>query len=147
MYRRNLTLEEHRRVIYMRFGSLDCMEKAWLTSKEVFMRTGVRPSTQYNIIKSWIINGKEIITHVNQRGPDKMLSYADRAYIANPNTLMRQRHLSLAQRAEVIREKLQLPELSASTIWRVYFEFGTKYIKPKIVYCSKNAHTSIRRYW
>ena len=138
MYRRNLTLEEHRRVIYMRFGSLDCMEKAWLTSKEVFMRTGVRPSTQYNIIKRWLMNGKQIITRVNQRGPDKMLAYDDRAYIANPKTLMQQRHLNLTQRAQVIKEKLQLPKLSASTIWRVYGEFGTKYIKPKIVYRSKN---------
>ena len=62
------------------------------------------------------------------KGPDKMRAYDDREYIANPNTLMQQRHLNLTQRAQVIKEKLQLPKLSARTIWRVYGEFETKYI-------------------
>jgi hypothetical protein len=59
-------------------------------------------------------------------------------YIANPKTLMDQRHLNLDQRAEVIKRERNLPKLSASTVWRVYQEFGAKYIKPKIVYRSKN---------
>ena len=67
-----------------------------------------------------------------------MLSYSDRVYIANPKTLMEQRHLSLDQRAEVIKRELNLPKLSGITVWRVYREFGAKYIKPKIVYRSKN---------
>lgn len=67
-----------------------------------------------------------------------MLSYSDRVYIANPKTLMEQRHLNLDQRAEVIKRERNLPKLSASTVWRVYQEFGAKYIKPKIVYRSKN---------
>jgi hypothetical protein len=67
-----------------------------------------------------------------------MLSYLDRVYIANPKTLMDQRHLNLDQRAEVIKRERNLPKLSASTVWRVYQEFGAKYIKPKIVYRSKN---------
>ena len=67
-----------------------------------------------------------------------MLSYSDRVYIANPKTLMEQRHLNLDQRAEVIKRERNLPKLSASTVWRVYQEFGEKYIKPKIVYRSKN---------
>ena len=67
-----------------------------------------------------------------------MLSYSDRVYIANPKTLMEQRHLNLHQRAEVIKRERNLPKLSASTVWRVYQEFGAKYIKPKIVYRSKN---------
>ena len=29
-------------------------------------------------------------------------------------------------------------KLSASTVWRCYQEFGAKYVKPKIVYRSKN---------
>ena len=45
-HRRNLSLEEHRRVIWLRFGSLDSMDTPWHSSKEVFLRTGVRPSTQ-----------------------------------------------------------------------------------------------------
>ena len=52
--RRNLSLDEHRRVIWLRFGSLDQFERAHYTSKEVFQMTGVRPSTQYMIIKRWL---------------------------------------------------------------------------------------------
>ena len=48
------------------------------------------------------------------------------------------RHLSLAQRAEVLKQRLNIPKLSAMTVWRYYQEFGAKYIKPKIVYRSKN---------
>ena len=63
-----------------------------------------------------------------------MLSYVDRVYIANPTTLMVQRHLNLEQRAEAIKRERNLPKLSGMTVWRVYREFGAKYIKPKIVY-------------
>jgi hypothetical protein len=52
--RRNLTLDEHRRVIWLRFGSLDKYEKMHYTSKEVYEMTGVKPSTQYMIIKRWL---------------------------------------------------------------------------------------------
>ena len=79
-----------------------------------------------------------MISLVYKRGVVKMLSYSDRVYIANPRTLMEQRHLNLEQRAELIKRELNLPKLSAMTVWRVYREFGAKYIKPKIVYRSKN---------
>jgi hypothetical protein len=65
--------------------------------------TGVKPSAQYNIIKRWLLHGKEIISLVSLRGPKKMLSYNDRVYIANPRTLMEMRHLSLTQRAQVLQ--------------------------------------------
>ena len=67
-----------------------------------------------------------------------MLSYNDRVYIAIPRTLIEMRHLSLIQRAEVLRERLNLPKLLAMTVWRCYQDFGAKYIKPKIIYRSKN---------
>ena len=137
-YRRNFTLNEQRCVIFLRFGSLDSMERAHHTSKEVFQQTGVKPSAQYMMIKRWIQNGMRVVSRVSQRGPGKMLSYSDRVYIANPKTLMTQRHLSLAQRAEVLRRDMNLPNLSAMTVWRVYQELGAKFIKPKIVYRSKN---------
>ena len=108
-HRRNLSLEEHRRVIFLRFGSLDSFERMHYTSKEVFLMTDVRPSTQYNIIKRWLQHGKQVITLVGDRGPEKMLSYSDRVYIANPRTLMQQRHLNLEQRAHVIKRELNLP--------------------------------------
>jgi transposase len=62
--RRNLTLDEHRRVIWLRFGSLDKYEKMHHTSKEVFEMTGVKPSTQYMIIKRWLQHGKRVISLV-----------------------------------------------------------------------------------
>jgi hypothetical protein len=93
--RHNLTLDEHRRVIWLRFGSLDKYEKIHYTSKELFETTGVKPSTQYMIIKRWLQHGKRVISKVCMRGPVKMLSYSDRVYIANSNTLMEQRHLNL----------------------------------------------------
>lgn len=98
-----MTLEEHRRVIWLRFGCLDSMERPWHSSKTVFEMTGVKPSAQYNIIKRWLQHGKQIISLVSQRGPKKMLSYSDRVFIANPRTLMEMRHLSLAQRALVLK--------------------------------------------
>ena len=90
------------------------------------------------MIKRWIQNGMRVVSRVSQRGPGKMLSYSDRVYIANPKTLMTQRHLSLAQRAEVLRRDMNLVNLSEMTVWRVYQELGAKFIKPKIVYRSKN---------
>ena len=133
-----MSLDEHRRVIWLRFGSLDCMDRPWHSSKEVFQMTGVRPSAQWNIVKRWLQYGRRIIPSPSRKGPKKMLSDRDRMFIADPRTLMEQRHLSLAQRAEVLRERLQLAKLSAMTVWRCYQEFGAKYIKPKIVYRSKN---------
>jgi len=53
-FRRNFTLNEQRCVILLRFGSLECMERVHYTSKEVFQRTGVKPSAQYMIIKRWL---------------------------------------------------------------------------------------------
>ena len=60
-----MTLDEHRRVIWLRFGSLESMEKEWHTSKEVFLMTGVKPSAQYNIIKRWQQHGKKVISLVS----------------------------------------------------------------------------------
>ncbi len=133
-----MSLDEHRRVIWLRFGSLDSMDRPWHSSKAVCEMTGVRPSAQWNIIKRWLLHGRRIIPSPSRKGPKKMLSEDDRIYIANPRTLMDMRHLSLAQRAEVLRERLHLPKLSAMTVWRCYQEFGAKYVKPKIVYRSKN---------
>ena len=67
------------------------MERKHYTAMEVFQMTGVKPNAQYMIIKRWLMNGKQVITRVHQRGREKMLSESDRVYIANPRTLMEQR--------------------------------------------------------
>ena len=63
--RRNMTIEEHRRVIWLRYGCLDNIDRPWYSSKEVFEMTGVKPSAQYNIIKRWLQHGKRIISLVS----------------------------------------------------------------------------------
>ena len=85
-------------MIWLRFGSLDSMEEQWHSSSHVFQMTGLRPSAQYKIIKRWLENGKQVVSLVYQRGRQKMLTYQQRVYIANPKTLMEMRHLSLEQR-------------------------------------------------
>ena len=137
-HRRNLTIDEQRRVIWLRFGSLDSMETLWHTSKEVYEKTGVKPNAQCNLIRRWQKRGNKVISLVSRRGPLKMLNYDTRAYFANPQTLMEMRHLSLTQRAEVLKQRFGLAKLSAMTVWRYYREFDAKYVKPKIVYRSKN---------
>jgi hypothetical protein len=101
---RTLTLDEQKRVLWLRFGSLDSMDKPWHTSKEVFHMTGVRPGAQYNVIKRWLQRGKRVVSLKYMRGPNKMLSYDDRVYIANPRTLMDMRHLNLIERAQALKE-------------------------------------------
>ena len=91
-----MSLDEHRRVIWLRFGSLDSMDRPWHSSKAVFEMTGVRPSAQWNIVKRWLLFGRRIVRSPSRMGPRKMLSLNDRIFIANPRTLMEQRHLSLA---------------------------------------------------
>ena len=59
-----------------------------------------------------------------------MLSYQQRVYIANPKTLMEMRHLSLEQRAALLKDKLNLKSLSAPTVSACYREFGATYRKP-----------------
>ena len=73
--RREMTLEEHRRVIWLRFGSLDSMEHVWHRSCEVHKITGVCPGAQYKIIKRWLQNGKQILSLKFLRGRKKKLSY------------------------------------------------------------------------
>lgn len=46
-----MALEEYRRVIRLRFGSLDLMDHVFHRSCEVHKMTGVCPWTQYKIIK------------------------------------------------------------------------------------------------
>ena len=57
--------------------------------------------------------------------------------IASPEWLLKQRHLSLAERAAYWREQLNLPKLSAWSIRQYYLEHGTTFRKPQIIYCSK----------
>ena len=128
--KRTLSLEEHRRVIWLRFGSLESTEKAWHTSSEVYKLTGVKPTSQCSLIKRWLERGKQLVSLKHLRGRKLLLTYEQRAYAANPKTLMEMRHLSLEQRAAALKERFGLSSLSAPTVSACYREFGASYRKP-----------------
>jgi hypothetical protein len=48
------TLDEYRRVIWLRFGSLDNRDKIWHTHKEFKEITRVNYKTQYGMVKRWV---------------------------------------------------------------------------------------------
>ena len=102
------TLDEYRRVIWLRFGSLDSRDKIWHTPKEVKEITGVNYKTQYGMVKRWVERGHKIVSLLCLRGSKIKIDEATRALIASPEQLMLQRHLSLEARAEYWREKLAL---------------------------------------
>ncbi len=135
--RRELSLDEQRRVIWLRFGSLDCADVQWHRSCDVFKMTGVLPCTQRKLIKRWIANNMQLVSFKSLRGKQRMLSEAQRHQIASPQMLLEMRHLSLAQRAELIRERLNLPSFSAMTLSKIYRECGARYQKPQVIYRSK----------
>jgi len=94
--RRELSLDEHRRVIWLRFGSLESAEVTWHRSCDVFKMTGVLPCTQRKIIKRWLANNMKVVSFKSLRGKQRMLTEAQRNYIASPQMLLEMRHLSLA---------------------------------------------------
>jgi transposase len=135
--RRELSLDEQRRVRWLRFHSLDSADVQWHRSIDVFKMTGVLPCTQRKLIKRWLANNMQVLSFKGLRGKQRMLSEAQRHYIASPQMLLEMRHLSLAQRAEVIRERLNLPSLSAMSVSKIYRECGARYQKPQVIYRSK----------
>jgi len=97
--RRCFPLAMHRRVVELRYGGLESIDRVHRTATEVFKLTGVKPSAQYMMIKRWLQRGKRFVSLASQRGREHRLSEEQRAYAANPKTLMQMRHLSLEQRA------------------------------------------------
>ena len=131
------SLDEHRRVIWLRFGSLESMDRVWHRAVEVREITGISTSAQYKIIKRWLQHGKQVISLKSLRGRKIKVPEEQRALIASPEWLMNQRHLSLEQRAAFWREELGYEKLSSWSIRQFYLEHGATYRKPQIIYCSK----------
>jgi hypothetical protein len=94
--RRELSLDEQRRVIWLRFGSLDSADVQWHRSCDVFKMTGVLPCTQRKLIKRWLANNMQLVSFKSLRGKQRMLSEAQRHLIASPQMLLEMRHLSLS---------------------------------------------------
>ncbi len=73
---------------------------------------------------------KEVVSFKCLTGAKIKVPEDMRALIASPEWLMKQRHLSLEERAAFWRDRLQLPKLSAWSIRQFYLEHGATYRKP-----------------
>ena len=101
--------------------------------------TGISTSCQWKIIKRWLERGKKVVSFKFLTGAKIKIPEDVRSMIASPEWLLKQRHLSLQERAAFWRDRLQVPKLSAYLIRTIYLEHGATYRKPQIIYCSKAA--------
>ena len=94
-HRQKFCPELQRKVLYLRFGSLEDISCQIRTPTTVFKMTGVKLSTQYMMIKRWLERGKRIVSMVGTKPKARMLNYDQEAYLANPETLESMRHMGL----------------------------------------------------
>ena len=83
------SIEEQRRVIWLRFGSLETMEKQWHTASQVKEMTGISTSCQWKIIKRWLERGKRVISFKFLTGAKIKVPEDMRAVIASPEWLLK----------------------------------------------------------
>jgi len=95
MKRKKHSLNEQRRVIWLRYASLESNEVIWHTSTQVKDITGIGCSSQRAIIKRWISRGFKVLSLLSLTGARIKIDMDTRAMIASPSMLMEQRHLSL----------------------------------------------------
>jgi hypothetical protein len=79
-----LTLDEQRRVIWLRFGSLENMDRRWHSATEVKEMTGISYSNQHKLIKRWLERNCRVISLLCLRGSKIKISEDVRAHIASP---------------------------------------------------------------
>ena len=111
--------------------------RSWLTSGEVFKRIGVSSSAQSNIIARWRRRGFRIESHVGRRGKELLLNQQQRNFLRNPQILRQWSHLSLRERAALVREKFNLPSFAPTTLRDYYHREKVRYRKPQFSYGSK----------
>ena len=92
--------------------------------------TGISTSCQWKIIKRWLERGKKVVSFKFLTGAKIKIPEDVRSMIASPEWLLKQRHLSLQERAAFWRDRLQVPKLSAYLIRTIYLEHGATYRKP-----------------
>ena len=116
-------------VIFLRFASLQTDARPWLAPTEVYRRTGVKLTSQWRIIQRWRSNGFLILR--NQRpGQPRMLTAEQAAWVTSPETLQAQSHLSLARRAEQVRERFGFAKFSGQTLMQYYRRLKIRYKWP-----------------
>ena len=109
---RAMTLSQMAMVIFLRYGSLTSDRELWHNYNQVFKKTGVKPSTQWFIIKRWRERGFKVESHHLNKGRGCLLKDDQMRFLSNPRTLRDWSHLSLEARAAVVREKFNLPSFS-----------------------------------
>jgi transposase len=134
---RPYTVAQQAFAIYLRFGTIRNDSKPWLSCKEVFLRTGIKPTAQANMIKRWRKRGFQVVSHLKRRGVRKILNEQQLAYIRNPKILRDWSHLSLYQRTQLIKAKFGLQKMDPTTLRTYYNEAKIKYRKPQISYAYK----------
>ena len=125
-------------MIFLRFGSLESDRQPWHKAAEVFRRTGVKPSSQYNIIARWRQRGFMITSHLKRRGGKKILTPDQVAWVCHPDTLRRMSHLSLRARASDVMNRFGLLSFDWSTLRSYYLANKIKYRKTNVNYISKD---------
>ena len=69
-----------------------------------------------------------------------MLSYSQQLFLSNPRTLREWSHLSLMQRAALVRERYDLPSFTYQTLANYYKRLGIRYHKPQFAYTHKDVN-------
>ena len=116
-------------VIFLRFGSLSSDERAWLTPKEVHLRTGIHMASQHNIVKRWRQRGF-VVTKTKREGRKRTLTPEQIQWLISIDTLQSMSHLSLRRRALLIKEQLGLEKFDSETLRTYYLKHGVKYKRP-----------------
>lgn len=107
-------------IVYMRFGSLTTPGPPLRTYEQIFKRTGVKVSTQHNIIARWTHNGYKIESHRSYCGRKQRLTLAQQLHVTCDATLKAQAHLTLTQRAHASKRSIGLPTSAIATLRSCY---------------------------
>ena len=71
-------------MIWLRFGSLEAMERQWHTATQVQAMTGISSSCQAKIIRRWLERGKQVVSFKCLTGSKIKVPEDVRALIASP---------------------------------------------------------------
>ena len=106
--RREFSEAEQALVIFLRFGSMTTDEKHWMKPAEVFKKTGIKIQSQQNIFRRWKNRGFVIVKDHGNRGGKERLTSEQVAMATSISTLETQAHLSLEDRASILRDRFDI---------------------------------------
>ena len=116
-------------IIFLRFGSLSDESRPWLGAMEVFLRTGIKMSTQYNIIRRWRQHGY-VVLKKKRKGKSETLGPEALQWLLSEDTLEMMAPMGLHQRAAIVRDRLDLPSFSGTTLRNYSLRHGVRFKRP-----------------